>query len=114
MPALCHYFLLGLLLFLLLAASGFGSPNDAVRILYALIILRRKSSLDLGEPLVERRFALPGDALVLVFVNHTRTYKCLLPGFIGLLPLSSRCVAILHVLPQEDSRWLVLVACLDA
>ena len=72
-PTLHHYFLLLLLLFLLPAASRFCSSNNTICILYCLAILCRKPSLDPGEPLVECRFSLPRDALVLVFVNHART-----------------------------------------
>ena len=114
MPTLHHYFLLLLLLFLLPAASRFGSPDNAIRILYSLTILRRKSSLDLGEPLVECCFALPRDALVLVFVNHACTDKHLFPCFIVLLPLPGHCLAVLHILSQKDPGRLLLVTCVNS
>ena len=113
-PTLHHYFLLLLLLFLLSAASRFSSPNNTIRILYCLAILRRKPSLDPGEPLVECCFALPRDALILVFVNHARTNKHLLPCFIVLLPLPGHCLAVLHILSQKDPCWLLLVVRLNS
>ena len=113
-PTLHHYFLLLLLLFLLPAASRFCSPNNTICILYCLAILCRKPSLDPSEPLVECRFTLPRDALVLVFVNHTRTNKHLFSCFIVLLPLSCHCLAVLHILSQKDPCWLLLVVWLNS
>ena len=111
MSALDHHFLL-LFLFLLLAASRLSSLDNAVGILSS-VVLSRKSSLDLREPLIEGGLSLPRDGLVLELVNHACSYHGLLPCLVELVYLSWHWIAMLCVLAKEDPRWLRLLARLD-
>ena len=101
MPALNYHFLLLLLFFLLLAASWLGSQYNTIGILSS-IILRRKSSLDLRKPLIERGFPLSWNRLVLVIVNYTCSNHGLFPSFVKLVYLSGDIITMLCVLAEED------------
>ena len=109
MPALNDHFLLLLLFFLLLAASRLGSQYNTIGILSS-IILRRKSSLDLRKPLIERGFPLSWNRLVLVIVNDTCSNHGFFPSFVKLVYVSWDIITMLCVLAEEDPWRLRLQA----